>query len=71
MNISNAITNNLINKKVEGMNNFNDIINKKIEDEIYEKLKDTDFNEIINKLQDNFDNSLRRINISNELGEKR
>ena len=71
MNISNAITNNLINKKVEGMNNFNDIINKKIEDGIYEKLKDTDFNEIINKLQDNFDNSLRRINISNELGEKR
>ena len=71
MNISNAITNNLINKKVEGMNNFNDIINKKIEDGIYGKLKDTDFNEIINKLQDNFDNSLRRINISNELGEKR
>ena len=65
-------TNKLINKKLEDMNNFNEKINKKMQDGINEKLKDINPNEIINKkLQDDFDKSLRNINISNELRDKK
>ena len=54
------------------MNKFNEIINKKIQDGINEKLKDINPNELINKkLQDNFDKSLADINISNELRDKK
>ena len=47
-------SNKLTNKKLEDMNKFNEIINKNLQNGINEKLKDINVNELINKLQDDF-----------------